>query len=610
MKNYMLQGIVGVLFFLMITSCEEYLDAAPESILTEESVFANFNNAQGWVEETQSFVVDYQTSGHAQTDYVYGDDGKINTAWQPSNNIDQGNLTFWVRNSFSYLDGGRTDDPTRSNPYERPGVWDGSLRGIRKTNVMIENIDLMVDATQAERDVILGQCLFLRAFFHMEIMKFWGRYPYIDRVLPPDDNQLPRPATFKEPALAAYEDFMRAAELLPVNWDDQPYGQRTLGNNIQRITKGAAYAYAGKILLLAASPLMRGTTDTYDYDSELAALSADAFAEVFKLGDQGRYALEPFDNYEQVFWNVPRRSTLPGGSEYIFTAPGHGFFVNVNVIQIQMDRQVAGGDSKVISPTHNFIHHNFGMANGLSIQDDISGQFGTPTYDPTRPFENRDPRFYKWITVDGDVLATRGPSIHMTAKLYEGGTHRNRSSGSETGYFFKKFYPTLHSRWNNIQTNFTPFLLKMRYTDIYLMYAEALHAATGSATTAPASYNLTAEQAINALRQRAGVPNVHPAIVGNANKFMDEVRRDRSVELSWEAKRWTDIRRWSLAHLPLYKTKTGINFPEKDEETGTYAFIEEFTLVNRVAEFPKHFWLPFPPSETQLYEGFPQNPGW
>lgn len=608
MKNKIIKisFVLGLLLFS--ASCEDYLDIAPEANITVDEVFENFDNAQGFIEEMYSLVTDYQYGGHSQTDWLYGDDATINNGWQFSNHIDRGNLDQWQTHGFSYLWKPTSKSSSQTVAHNRPGVYNGSILGIRKANIAIANIDLMVDATQAEKDVILGQAYFFRAFFHTQIMKFWGAYPYIDTVLS-DDFQLPRPLTYKESALKAHEDFKRAASLLPVNWDNQPYGQKTLGDNRNRVSKGAAYAYMGKNLLFAASPLMKGSQDTYDYDTELALMAVDAFAEILKLGDQGRYALEPWDNIDAVFWDTERQEA-PGGTEYIFNNTGFPEWIIRNVIGLQMDGNVSGGTNKILSPTHNFIHYNFGMANGLSVQDDASGNYGTPTYDPTRPFENRDPRFYKWITVDGDVLATNGPMDHRTAKLYTDGKHRNRSQGSQTGYFFKKFYPELHSRWNNLSRRHVPWRLHMRYTDIYLMYAEALHAATNNGTSIPSSYNLSAVDAINKLRDRANMPHVHPSIVSDPNKFMDEIRRDRSVELSFEAHRWVDIRRWVLAHLDRYKNKTGIDFPPKDEATGTYSYMKEFILVERICEYPKHYWLPFRTAETQLYEGFYQNPGW
>ncbi|RED44884.1 hypothetical protein DFQ02_1051, partial [Seonamhaeicola aphaedonensis] len=41
-----------------------------------------------------------------------------------------------------------------------------------------------------------------------------------------------------------------------------------------------------------------------------------------------------------------------------------------------------------------------------------------------------------------------------------------------------------------------------------------------------------------------------------------------------------------------------------------WTFFEEFLIVERICEYPKHYWLPFEANQTQFYEGFPQNPGW
>lgn len=604
-KIYTILLLIGLMFTY---SCEDYLDKAPESDLTVDEVFKDFDHAQGFVEEMYAMVVNSGNYGFWQTDYLFGDDGIINNDWMPSRQIDRGNLTFWVNNPFSIFGSVNqqdTPDPDNELPFRRLGVWEGSLKGIRKANIALENIDLMVNATQEEKDIIMGQCYFFRAFFHMQIMKYWGRFPYIDRLLD-GDYKVPRPDTYKESALMVDADFERALQYLPVNWDDMPYGAKTSGNNFGRVTKGAAYAMKGKNLLLAASPLMVGTTNTYEYDTELAEMATEAFAEVFKLTDQGVYGLMPWDQINQVFWETGS-SGWPGGTEWVY---GSTSFVNWYarwLSTVSMDGKV-NNETSTLSPTHNFIHRNFGMANGLSIKDDMSGQYGDPLYDPAKPFENRDPRFYQWITIDGDKLVdktlTGDDAVHMTAKLYTGGVHRGQT-GSSTGYFYKKFHPTYASNWSyGLYESNRPLIIHVRLTDVYLMYAEALHAAKGSATTPSSYYDLTAEQTLNVLRDRAGVPHVNSSIVADPNKFMDEIRRDRSVELSFEAHRWIDIRRWVLAHLDEYKTKTGLDFPED------HSYFEEFTVIDRVCDYPKHYWMPFETKQTQLYEGFPQNPGW
>ena len=632
MKNYT-KKILIILGLVFSFSCEDYLDVEPDALITEEDVFSTFKNAQGFVEEMYALVVSYEQQAHTFQDFLLGDDGFVDRPTKASGDIDAGRFNDVIRDNFVYLNNWRNNnfgtnganvENTNAFNRQRPGLYDGSLRGIRKANIVIEyveNRDLMVNATQAEKDVILGQAYFFRAFFHNEIMKFWGRYPYIDRVLV-DDFEIPRPETYKETALQANEDYIKAIELLPVNWDQEPYGQLTQGENRGRLTKGTAYAFQGKNLLLAASPLMKGnnvSVNPYDYDTELCDMAVEAFSGILQLADQGRYALASWENYDDVFWRSPAPGTWPGSTEFIFSATGGS--------QGQATRFMASGVSRaihttsagyeVISPTHNFIHNNFGMANGLSIEDDLSGNFGPPTYDPTQPFANRDPRFYKWHIIDGQVIDPGADDPHKTAQLWfenssDKGVHR--SNGAEnikilnnTGYMWTKFYPKVdgkyHTRWNPIIDQYVGVRMHMRLTDVYLMYAEALHASQG-ATATPASYGLSAESVINLLRSRAGIPNVHPTIVGDNNKFMDELRRERAVELSYEAHRWVDIRRWGVAHLDKYRRKLALDFPQ-DQSNFT-----ETLLVDRICEFPKHYWLPFPVAQTQIYEGFPQNPGW
>ncbi|GGD27251.1 RagB/SusD family nutrient uptake outer membrane protein [Hyunsoonleella pacifica] len=633
MKNNVLK-IVLILGLVLSFACEDYLDIPLEAQIEREDVFGTFQTTQGFVEEMYNLVVDYGTNGWSFQDYIYGDDGYNTQTFKYSTQIDRGELDRWDGNSLSYLhknnrfqtnqNNGAAGSTTEEQGRGRPKVWRASMLGIRKANVVIANEDLMVGLTQAEKDVVLGQAYFFRAFFHNEVMKFWGRFPHIQEVFT-GSIDIPRPETYKEAALSINEDYKKAAELLPVNWDNEPYGLATRGQNAGRLTKGAAYAFQGKNLLLAASPLMffnnQPGINTYTYDTELADMAVDAFAEVLKLAQGGEYSLATnMEDYKKVLWETPRNTwpaLVPEAKELIFAgSAGSHVGSTMSFMSTGMPRPIASGGTQCTSATHNFIHNNFGMANGLSIQDDISGVYGTPTYNPLRPFDNRDPRFYAWIFADRDTLGTRAgiPAVNRTLKLYSvdasgnPGAHRDRPNYSFSGYMFKKFYPEIdgqhHSQvGNNIIRNFTGIRLHMRLTDVYLMYAEALHVARG-ATTAPSSFSLTAEQVVNIFRARAGVPNVNPAIVADNNKFMDELRRERSVELSWEAHRWVDIRRWGVAHEDKYRIKTKFNFDQG------WTFFEEAVLVDRVCEYPKHYWLPFEPNQTQFYEGFPQNPGW
>jgi hypothetical protein len=610
MIKYIYKAVILLTVFFVVSSCEDYLDKSIETDLTINEVFKNFNNAQGFTEEMYAMVVDYGTAGHWQHFMCIGEDVIGNDTWQFHKAVDEGRYWSWMSDGGSMFyevseDGNPITGQNKS--LDRHGIWQSSWAGIRKANIVIANADsLMVDASQQEIDAVLGQAYFFRGYFHHEIMKFWGRIPYFNTVLSGDNWQLPRPATWAETALKIDEDFERAAELLPDNWDDSDWepGERTRGVNQFRVTRGGALAFKGKNLLYAASPLMQENSGTYQYDKELASQAVDAFAEVLKMA---RYQLLPWDKVHENFY-VQNTEAYPYSSEYIFSQAGD---VNWWRRYLALNFQLGAlcGENSTSFPTHNYVHNYFGMSDGLACDD-------SPNYDPTDPWANRDPRFYKWITVDGDQMvenlgaATGDNEKHRYAQFYSGGAHRypGVANGSYTGYVAKKWYPISYNNFDNKQS-MVPHRIHMRLTDVYLMYAEAALVAYGI-NGVPPSHNLSALDAINKIRERAmpdGSLNVQDSYLTSDEKFMDEIRRDRAVEMCFEGHRWMDVRRWKLGTDMKYREKTELIFDRNAD--GKPINIREKVILTKVFD-EKHYWLPFPKDDVELYEGFPQNPGW
>ena len=207
----------------------------------------------------------------------------------------------------------------------------------------------------------------------------------------------------------------------------------------------------------------------------------------------------------------------------------------------------------------------------------------------------------------------------------------------ETGYFIKKWADISYNNATtsglpaieNVDksTEFNSFRMNMRLTDVYLMYAEALAATTKYGVSTAPNFShlpsaLSAIEVINMIRARFNVPTVEASyasigvnIMGNRTKFMDVVRRERNIELAYEGHRYDDIRRWVLAHLPDYRIKSALDFDRNvytETARGTFQNVNfnERIIRTRVCEYPKHYWIPFTSKQTEMFEGFSQNPGW
>jgi hypothetical protein len=638
-NNIVKLSVIALLIFT--ASCEKYLDKTPESDLAMEDVFKDFEHAQGFVEQLYTYVVNYAAATKQDNANSFNIDESTvgNSTNQIDRNFDVGDLNAWqARGYFNKTSLNVDQVDTR----RRFGIWNG-WQAIRIANIAIANVEKMTGATQTEKDLILGQALFFRAYFHHEIMKFWGRIPYVDKVLTGnnDDFKMVRPATYLECALRADEDFAAAAELLPNNWDDLQndpnatfltFREETFGNNLLRINKAIIYSYKGRNLLYAASPLMQGTTNTYDYDEELCLQAAAEFAKVIKMDvdNVNNLGLATMANYQYVFYTTQTNRTkwpgtaanMGGGQgEFIFSSTAQATGLSTQLAQTFMPYHQNNIKSV---PSHNFVHRVFGTANGLSCDED-------PTHDFQHEFDNRDPRFYKWLIIDGDLVIqkTSANPLYRYARLYTGGTMRQVVNINHTGYHTKKWADITFNTTQktggaaDALTNISCLWLSMRLTDVYLMYAEALAATSTYGVSGKPDYGylsgMSALDVINIIRDRAGIPHVevsYPGIEGQPEKFMDVLRRERSMELCFEGHRWMDLRRWVVAHLMENRVKSALDFERNNpasmggRSTFTNINFNERWVLTRVCEYPKHYWLPFPTDQTTMYPGFEQNPGW
>lgn len=646
MKRNILKLFCALSLICGFASCTDYLDKTPDSTVNADEAFKNFTNFQGFVEEVYNCIPNKE-SNYWCCSFNWGEDEILNTGLGDSHetaHFDLGDYRYWYSDPQSFLhSNGLSSTSNDKFSHSLEHAW----YCIRKCNLGLENLEKMTNCTQEEKNIIKGQLLFFRAWWHEELMEFYGGMPYVDTVL--DGSQaltLPR-LSFQECATKCAEDFRAAADLLPNDWDKTTIGKKTLGKNDLRITKVCALGYLGKVLLWAASPLNNigakvGASkngDTYRYNVDFAAKAADALGEALSEVNSGKtpYALAEYkysniydheaadgssSNFSDIFRTTGKGWKQPGSTEAILRAPYIGAngsnwnFTKNWGIKIN---EIVQHDALIHQPTANYVNY-YGMANGLPLDDPESG------FDPTHPFKGRDPRFYHDIIFDGfqyinTTIGKDHPDYQFKyVQMYTGSNLRSSSSqGCRTGYYCQKLVPHQANRydgmynWGGALQCDLPY---MRLADIYLMYAEA-GAAVQGANYKSNKCNLTAEDAINVLRDRVEAGHVAAKFAADKQKFMDEVRRERAVELAFEGFRWNDLQRWLLLTEYPYNIKTSqefkrvgnYDFTKKDPRDAEVTGWSEKTILTR--DFSeKHYLLPLKQSDVYLYPEFGQNPGW
>lgn len=645
--NSILIGAAGLALCATFSSCEDYLDKAPETNITEADAFKNFRSFQGFIEGIYAGIPDKEKCNWCPS-WNWGDDEIFNPEADDrmTHQVDLGNFKAWQETgNWLY----RTYQPN-NEPFSQ-GLWTNAWGAIRRCNMAIAKIDQMV-GTQEERDLILGQAYFFRAWWHFELMQYFGGLPYIDKVFEANDEMKQARLSYAECANKAAADFQMAADLLPVDWDNTIVGATSAGKNQLRVNKITALGYLGKNYLWAGSPLMKngaqlGGGKTYDYDVEFCKKAADAFGELLALVESGQtqYALVEFNFatdagtdgvnrniydhvraksaktcYSDLFYTTSQNWLMPGSTEAIMRGPsgsgGNANNSNWNTSKV-FGPKVAGlveHDNVIHQPTANLVEQ-YGMANGLPLDDPESG------FDPSHPFKDRDPRFYHDIVFDGFKYVN---SVNLDAEkeylrycsLYTGGAMRPVANGSQTGYFCQKLVPhtcNIADKAYDWGGALHTYLSYMRLADIYLMYAEACAAADYTSSKC----GLSAVEAVNKIRQRCGCGDLG-ANYQTGTKLMDEIRRERAVELSFEGFRFCDLQRWLLLTEYPYNVKYSHEFDrmenddffkKNDPKDAQVANFRKKEILVRHFQ-PKHYWFPFPESQVYLYPEFEQNPGW
>ena len=348
-----------LILFYSCTS-EDFLEKAPLDVLTAEASYVKQTDAEAAIAAVYGMPYDWTQHHYLWIRSVYSDMRADNTHGGPA--IAFQNAERHLPNASDYEPGGY--------------AWDQPYSYIAAANSVIDNVPKMDDPdfSDAEKNVILGQAYFFRAYQYMQLARIFGDIPLH---LSTDDDDIYKPQSSQEEVYAQVEADMLLAEALLPTEHSTNFLTRSRG------TKGAAQTMLAKLYAetrdfqkcadYAAKVINSGVyelVDTFDhlFDGEHEFNSESIWEGVHVSGgfQQGTYAqlqMLPPGDFSQYgdkpgsSWTVayPRFNTLHSDLVTAFETMGDTVRANSSYITVS-DRSLISTPSYGYSDSEPISH--------------------------------------------------------------------------------------------------------------------------------------------------------------------------------------------------------------------------------------------------------------
>ncbi|MDR2423913.1 MAG: RagB/SusD family nutrient uptake outer membrane protein [Prevotellaceae bacterium] len=637
-----------IILALTATNACNYLDIVPDNIATIDYAFRNRTEAEKYLFTCYTY--------RPQIGDLFND---------PAMNGADENWQFYpVSSVFPIYTGAQIGRGFQDLNNPILNFWTGEnggkplWRGIRDCNIFLENIDKVEDIQEYEKKRWKAEVKFLKAYYHYYLFKCYGPIPIVDVNLPISAS-VDEVLVYREPVdrvveyisglmLEAFTDLPNASEVVE-------------GTEAGRVDKLVALSIRAELLLFAASDLFNGNPDYENmvdnrgvklfnttHDPNKWKLAADACLEAIELCHTQQKAL--YDQIDPVAASAPAPLQLQTSYRQAVCDRWNRELVWGNTNNdcnglsrashprlMRLTPQNLNNINSQWAPTLKAVEQYY-SANGVPVEEDKewqSEQWYDKRYEirpePSSGDEkyyvkegqktaylhyNREPRFYASVGFDRAIYYGSGYNrfpddvkhcefINLEYSGFQGG-----SQYSVTGYAAKKMHSfkcTITSTDSSVE--YYPFPI-MRLANLYLMYAEALNEAENSQTA-----RNEAIVWLNKVRTRAGLNGVkeswtqystNPTKPDSQTGLRSIIRRERTIELAFEGKRFWDIRRWKQID-ELNVQPTGWNVRGESAE--------DFYRVVQVARVPvkfsiKDYFWPIKISDIVANRNLRQNYGW
>jgi hypothetical protein len=638
MKNKIIFVKAIVICLIVLTSCENYLDIVPDKTQELSLLFNRKETAYNALANCYSYLP--QNDGIWSTFVLASDELTTPLAKETDaiklmkgqQSVSSPKLSYW-------------------SGYGANGRGQGSLwEAIRSCNVLVENIDLVVDMNQEEKNEWKAEAEFLKAYFHFLMLNHYGPIPIVDTNIPisASDNEVRVSRNTIDEVVSYIVGTIDNA--LP----DLP--ERVIGSNdLGRVDQVIAKAIKSRVLLYNASPLFNGNSEFYsgftnengehffnqDLQIEKWQLAADAANEAIMAAIEYGASIYSFngevpsfdtnnylDPFVQSQYDIRYAMTDPWNSEVLWgnSSPVSGDWWQMQAGSLMKNPSASSGEAawQWIAPTMRMAELYY-TKNGLPINEDLTFDFddrysttsigyqhffyAQPNQRTAKLNLNREPRFYASLAFDRGLCRTWGELWNL--KMRKGESHGRNANTSDyltTGYGLKKIvHPDSEGdSYAKIITYSWPIV---KLSELYLNYAEALNEVNGPSQEI---YN-----ALNKVRERAGIIPVEDAWSNTSlaatpgkhtsqNGLREIIQHERLIELAFEGHRYNDIRRWKLAEEYFSTPVKGWSVDE-ETEANFYNVIE---VGPRSFNSPRDYFHPISFNELSINPNLVQNPGW
>ncbi|MFW5536978.1 MAG: RagB/SusD family nutrient uptake outer membrane protein [Segatella copri] len=591
-------AMLGMTLSLGLTSCDDLFEPAIENHLGFDYAYEHPDYADNVLGNAYTRLPNgsYSFNDVATDDAVSND---VSNSYRKMTGIDS-----WT---------------SSSNPIE---TWRNCRAAIQYINLFLANVDKVNwNSNETVRDMYhqryVGEARGLRALFMYYLLRAHGGYDAqgnllgVPIVLEPttvssDFNALEVRASYADCMKQLIEDAEEAIRVLPVDYKDTDnetetvncFGKtytvtkatynRVLGTNFAgRFSGRIARAVLAQAAIMAASPAFAdGSGVTYEQAAKYAKNVLDLNGGVSGIDTDG---LE--------WYADPNMSNLSGGEcpkEVMWRTEKS----NNNDLEADNYPPSIYGKGR-INPTQNLVDA-FPAANGYPIANAKSG------FDAENPYANRDPRLAKYIIFNGQTAGSGSSVINTQADNSANldGLNKDVSKSTRTGYYMKKLLRQDINLDPNVNSKQNHYTARIRYTELYLDYAEAANEAYGPT----GGSGFSAYDVIKAIRQRAGIKDENgqdpylESIKNDKDKMRELIRNERRIELCFEGFRFWDLRRWKL---DITEEAKGVSITN----VGAGKKYETISVEKR--NFKENgYYGPVPYDQILNFPSLAQNKGW